>query len=315
MIDICALSGAVKQHQQIVRIVIADLKGSAPRGPGVSMLVWDTGVSGTIGGGALEFDAVKTARKMLDAQDPLYVLHETLGRHHKQVCGGALTLVFERFDAAKLQDAFPNADRPGAYLRKVDGGAPTPPPSLLRQWEAQGPTPIQFKEGWLIEPTKAPRRRILIYGAGNVGHALARVLAPLPQFEIYLVDVREDKFRDLPDNVHQSWQRLPTDLLAEAPDDAAHFIMTPEHDYDLELCHRLLGRQFGYAGLIGSATKWTRFRPRLLDLGHSERSIARIQCPIGDTRLGKEPQAIAVGVVAALLKNGQSQSASVRDTA
>lgn len=311
MINVEALSNAVAQHGAVVRIVIGALQGSAPRGPGVAALVWADGISGTIGGGALEFEAVKTARDMLQAQIPLHVFCQTLGPDHKQFCGGALTLVFERFDAAKLQETFPNSDRDGAYLRKVGEGAATPPTQLLRDWEAQGLTPTRLQDGWLIEPTRAPRRRIMIYGAGNVGHALARVLAPLPQFEAYLVDVREDQFRDLPENVHQSWQRLPTDLMAEAPDDAAHFIMTPEHDYDLELCHRLLGRSFGHAGLIGSQIKWARVRRDLLALGHAERSIARIECPIGDTGLGKEPQAIAIGVAAGLLRH---QQASVRDT-
>ncbi len=314
MIDVHALSQAVEQHGAVVRIVIGALQGSAPRGPGVSILIWDDGISGTIGGGAVEFEAIKTARKMLEAQEPLLVQQETLGAGHKQFCGGALTLVFERFDAAKLQDTFPSSDRDGAYLRKVQAGASTPPTQLLRHWETQKPTLTVLQDGWLIEPTRAPRRRIMIYGAGNVGHALARVLAPLPQFEVYLVDVREDLFRDLPDRVHQSWQRLPTDLMAEAPDDAAHFIMTPEHDYDLELCHRLLGRQFGKAGLIGSGIKWARFRKQLQAMGHSERSITRIQSPIGDPRLGKEPQAIAIGVAAALLRHEQEQQASVRDT-
>ncbi|WP_371225338.1 xanthine dehydrogenase accessory protein XdhC [Roseovarius sp. 2305UL8-3] len=314
MIDIQALSEAVDQHGAVVRIVIGALTGSAPRGPGVSMLVWADGISGTIGGGAHEFDAIKIARNMLDRQEPLQVQQQMLGTDHKQFCGGVMTLVFERFDATRLKDSFPNSDRPGAYLRKVQAGASTPPTILLRHWETQKLTPTILRDGWLIEPTRAPRRRIMIYGAGNVGHTLARVLAPLPQFEVYLADVREDQFRDLPRTVHQSWQRLPTDLMAEAPDDAAHFIMTPEHDYDLELCHRLLGRKFGYAGLIGSGVKWARFRDELQSMGHSERSIARIQCPIGDPSLGKEPQAIAIGVAAALLRLEQDQQASVRDT-
>jgi xanthine dehydrogenase accessory factor len=55
-------------------------------------------------------------------------------------------------------------------------------------------------------------------------------------------------------------------------------------------------------GLIGSATKWARFRSRLAALGHAPAAIARIRCPIGDPALGKHPQAIAVSVAADLLR-------------
>ena len=54
-------------------------------------------------------------------------------------------------------------------------------------------------------------------------------------------------------------------------------------------------------GLIGSATKWARFRKRLAALGHATAQISRIACPIGDPALGKHPQAIAVGVAAGYL--------------
>jgi xanthine dehydrogenase accessory factor len=78
---------------------------------------------------------------------------------------------------------------------------------------------------------------------------------------------------------------------------------------DLELCHALLGHGFASLGLIGSATKWARFRGRLGALGHAAAHIARIECPIGDPSLGKHPQAIAIGVAAAFL----SQARGVMD--
>jgi xanthine dehydrogenase accessory factor len=68
------------------------------------------------------------------------------------------------------------------------------------------------------------------------------------------------------------------------------------------LCDALLRHGFGFCGLIGSASKWRRFRTRLGALGHGAEAVARITCPIGDPGLGKEPQAIAIGVAAELLR-------------
>jgi xanthine dehydrogenase accessory factor len=89
--------------------------------------------------------------------------------------------------------------------------------------------------------------------------------------------------------------------MAHAPRDAHHLIVTYSHALDLDLCHAALSRGFASAGVIGSATKWARFRRRLAQLGHAPAAIDRIDCPIGDPRLGKHPQAIALGVAARLL--------------
>lgn len=149
-----------------------------------------------------------------------------------------------------------------------------------------------------------PRQPLWIWGAGHVGLALAAVLAPLPDFAITWADIAPDRFPDAapPDVTVLPAADLPL-LAGHAPHAAHHLIVTHSHEIDLALCHALLTRGFAGCGLIGSATKWARFRARLQALGHSPAEIARIACPIGDPRLGKHPQAIAVGVAAALLTN------------
>jgi len=59
---------------------------------------------------------------------------------------------------------------------------------------------------------------------------------------------------------------------------------------------------FAYLGLIGSKTKRQRFMHRFEQRGIEPETIARMTCPIGiDSINGKEPEVIAVGVVAQLL--------------
>ena len=57
--DVEALRRAVEAHGRVARVVIAEVKGSAPREVGAAMLVWDGGQAGTIGGGALELEAAR----------------------------------------------------------------------------------------------------------------------------------------------------------------------------------------------------------------------------------------------------------------
>ena len=71
MFDLAALSSALAAHGRVARVVIAAHDGSSPREVGAAMLVWDRGQSGTIGGGALEYEAVGKARDWLAAWAPI----------------------------------------------------------------------------------------------------------------------------------------------------------------------------------------------------------------------------------------------------
>ena len=55
--DRASLAAAVADHGTVARILVLRSAGSAPRDGGTSMLVWADGMSGTIGGGTLEWQA------------------------------------------------------------------------------------------------------------------------------------------------------------------------------------------------------------------------------------------------------------------
>jgi xanthine dehydrogenase accessory factor len=188
--------------------------------------------------------------------------------------------------------------------RSLDGLAmPLTVSRLLAAARGQGVLPaVQLIQGWLVEPATRPQRQVWIWGAGHVGRAMVAVLAPLPGLALTWVDIAPDRFPDaLPPGVRALPVPDPAEAVALAPREAEHLIVTFSHALDLELCHRLLTHGFAFCGLIGSATKWARFRSRLKGLGHRPEDIARITCPIGTPTLGKHPQAIAIGVAGQLL--------------
>lgn len=293
-----ALKAAVAAHGRVARVVIADLKGSSPREVGAAMLVWDSGQSGTIGGGALEFAAAKAARRQ---SEQARVSRHALGPELGQCCGGAVVLLSEVYDADAV------AALEGAVIARPVAGAVEMPLAVRRmlgkardRGERPGPALI---DGWMVEPVLRPARQFWIWGAGHVGRAMVDVLAPLPDLAITWVDTGPERFPEhVPEGVTVLPAANPADLVRHAPVAAEHLIVTYSHALDLELCHRLLSHGFGFAGLIGSATKWARFRSRLRALGHRPEAIARITCPIGDPGLGKHPQQIAIGVAAQLLR-------------
>lgn len=293
------LARAIEAHGQVARILVVDSAGSVPRGAGTAMLVWAQGQEGTIGGGALEFEAVKAARQAL-AQGKDQMQRQPLGPALAQCCGGAVTLLTEVWDDARLNGI-------GQIIARPLPGETGPEPLAVARAVAElrngstNATPI-VTGGWIIEAISAPTKPVWIYGAGHVGRALVTMLAPLPDYAITWVDTDLSRYPEtIPENVTVLPAKTPADVVTLAPPEAAHYILTYSHALDLELCHRLLGHGFASVGLIGSTTKWARFRKRLAQLGHCDAQISRIACPIGDPSLGKHPQAIAVSVVSSLL--------------
>jgi xanthine dehydrogenase accessory factor len=153
---------------------------------------------------------------------------------------------------------------------------------------------------------------VAVFGVGHVGLELARILARR-DLDLHLVDSRpeqlhEDRLGVLADavaavHVHHV-PVLPELVLAELPPGAHVLIMTHDHAEDFALCDAALRTPgLGSIGLIGSASKWARFRRRLADDGHPAEAIDRITTPIGLPGLnGKDPSTIAISVAAALVE-------------
>lgn len=297
--DVESLRNAVITHGRVARVVIAEVRGSSPREVGAAMLVWDGGQSGTIGGGTLEFEAAKTA---LSQTQHRHLSRHALGPDMGQCCGGSVALLTEIYEAADLKTLS------GDVIARAVSNGPQPlsVARILSRARNMGTQPAeQLVGGWMIEPVYRPDQPLWIWGAGHVGRALVDVLSPLPQYGITWIDTGPERFPEaIPDGVTPLPAAQPELLVPHAQSNAQHLVLTYSHQLDLALCHGLLGHGFQFAGLIGSDTKWARFRSRLKALGHSPEHINRITCPIGQKDLGKHPQAIAVGVATELLQLG-----------
>ena len=161
----------------------------------------------------------------------------------------------------------------------------------------------------------APRFVLQLYGAGHVGRAIVALLADLP-CQVQWIDERESEFPPGLSPAHV--QRLCVEPVqaevAAAPAGAFYLVLTHSHEIDLALSQAILQRgDFGFFGLIGSRTKRARFEHRLTERGLSAEVIARMTCPIGLAGIvGKEPETIAVAVVAQLLQVAGTLPQSLR---
>ena len=249
-----------------VLVTVDDTAGSVPRETGAWMLVFPQTVSGTIGGGRLEFDAIAEARRRLagTADGAGTVKRYALGPSLGQCCGGVVLLRFEKVgpaDAAALARRFeaelaPLALFGGGHVGKalVEVLAPLPfavtwidsrdeifPPQVPANVQCEHSDPVQAAVADL-----APHSRVLIM---SFSHA--------EDLDVVAACLKRQRERgDLP-----------------------------------------------YIGLIGSKTKWATFRHRLEERGFRKQELAQVTCPIGIPGIaGKQPEVIAVAVAAQLLQ-------------
>ena len=154
-------------------------------------------------------------------------------------------------------------------------------------------------------PDQAPLFDLQLYGAGHVGRAIVHLLGTLP-CRVTWIDEREAEFPAVPPPPHIT--RLCVDgveaEVQQALPGAFTLVLTHSHDLDLRIAEAVLRRgDFGFLGLIGSATKRARFLSRLTQRGVAAEALARLTCPIGVAGIpGKQPEQIALAVVAQLLQ-------------
>lgn len=301
----------------VVRVVVAEVRGSTPREAGAFMLVGESVIVGTIGGGRLEWEAIAAARELLTgATTAAQIRTSVLGTDLGQCCGGVVCTWLDRFTRADLdllRAAADTAARGSAVLvstlsdRRVER-------RLLRGRDAEesgsgAPRVIRdASSGQVIlqEPLDQKFPAVWLYGAGHVGQALARVLVELP-VDLTWIDSRPER-RAIPGVRFES---DPVASVSEAPVGAYFLVMTHSHPLDFRLCQEVLQRDdFAWLGLIGSESKSARFRSRLRREGLDASTVARLVCPIGIEGVrGKWPAVIAVSVAAQIMQETSAPGA------
>lgn len=308
-----AAAAYLSKHAAVARVTVVALRGSAPRDPGASMLVDLDGTLGSIGGGRLEWQAIRAARELLGDRRaaPVRIDDLILGPDLGQCCGGRVELWLERLTrddlpwlreaARRVRDAggvsIATAVRGCAASHRVLA-APTGAARLTLQRSAAGNVT-------LLEVVRPQRLPLWIFGAGHVGQALIQLLAPLALFDITWVDSRSELLPSgLPGCVTPKVCASPTDLVDAAPPGTLYVVLTHDHALDYELCRLILARgDTGWLGLIGSASKSARFRSRLRRAGIGGERLSELHCPIGVGGIAsKLPAAIAIAIAAQLLQ-------------
>ena len=179
-------------NQICAMVTILQTRGSAPREAGVRMIVLaNGGFSGTIGGGALEWEAIAMARVAIaktqtDGFGPnLHQSQQALGPDLGQCCGGSVSLLLEVIEPDRLAElsVLAEAEKAGAFETESKIKVSRVERSII---SADDPA----REGCFREQFGANKQTLALFGAGHVGRALMLALAPLG-FVVLVLLIRE----------------------------------------------------------------------------------------------------------------------------
>ncbi len=249
--------------EPLVLVTVARTSGSVPREVGAWMAVAEHDITGTVGGGHLEFDAIARARTALLGGELAEEVRYPLGPSLGQCCGGVVWLRFDRIAAG--EDLTARLPRPplrplalfgaghvGDAIARIARDLP-----LALHWidsrESQFP-PEPLPRGWRQEVCEPPADAVDDLTPGSAVLVMSHNHAE--DFDIVAACLKRRRERG----------------------------------------------DLAFIGMIGSRTKWASFRQRLQARGFVQSDLDGVVCPIGVPGVaGKQPAVIAVAVLAQIL--------------
>jgi xanthine dehydrogenase accessory factor len=331
--DIAARDG---DGPSLVVATVLRAEGSTPVYAGAKAVMGSDGLlAGTIGGGAVEGEALRRAASMPGNGGAANVFDFTLqgpgGTDPRPICGGLMRVLLQPLSAADrgacvaAHEALTSRQR-GILETAIAG------PEVQTRWLTDASDPFCQKalatlrvvhlpgadgaDERLLEPV-LPLPLLLIVGAGHVGQALA-AQAALSGFQLAVIDDRADVLdpAGFPKEARLLCGDIPA-LVRDFPVDADTFVVlvTQGHLADGRALAQCLRRPAAYVGMIGSRRKITLMRQHFLTSGiATAEEFDRIHAPIGLDIGAETAPEIATSILAQLIavRRGAAQPDKAR---
>ncbi len=154
----------------------------------------------------------------------------------------------------------------------------------------------------LLYEALSPQPRLVVFGAGHVGTALAELATQATQMALEIHDDRAERAKtSIGRAVVSHLPGYPPTPRFDA--DTMVVICTDSHTSDLAVAAQVLASEPlpTYIGLLGSLPKSEEFRKRLRTQGIPPDVLEHLHCPVGLPIGGKNPGEIALSILAELV--------------
>jgi xanthine dehydrogenase accessory factor len=283
------------------------------------MLVGPEGrLLGSVGGGCVEADVIAAALAAQAEQQPKLLtqhLNADLTQHLNAdlagdlglSCGGTVDIFVEPLitDERYLRVLELAAAADSGLVRTATAWTDGPVKTFeqLEPQRAARAAATLTRDGRFVEERLSPAPRVLVFGAGHVGAAIARA-ASAAGFRVVIIDDRPE-YAD-PARFDAGIAVLAAEVetaLARYPLTSADAVViaTRGHRNDALILERVATSAAGYVGLLGSRRKKIVVTKGLRAAGVPARSLQRVRVPVGLPIGAVTPEEIAVSVVAELI--------------
>ena len=325
----------------VVATIISD-SGSTPRTAGSKMIVYGDGhISGTIGGGAVEGDAIGKALNLFETRGcdlVSYDLNHNSNRTRMDlICGGRMQVLLEYVPVTSLDMEIYQTvceqirqSRPCVLIGKVSEandqitvqravvtaekksiGAFQLTDEDFEVLEKGGKHTMNTnlvevaQQRYLVERILPPET-IYLVGGGHVSKEIAGLTKYLG-FRTIVIDDRAEfanteRFKDV-DGVKVCPGFFDVFKDFEITADSYIIIVTRGHSFDKEVLSQALRTEAGYIGMIGSRRKRESIYQKLIDEGLERSLLEKVYCPIGVPIEAETPAEIGISVVAQLIQH------------
>lgn len=294
----------LEKQEDCMLVTVVARSGSAPGRKGALMLVGREGyVTGTIGGGMLEYECIGLAKEDLKEKKGgvrQYRLTKESAAGLGMVCGGDVDVLFSYVDSQ---------DKNLETIEKME---------QCLEKHTSGWIGLSLDGSDLIFVDKAPLEnthyyfkeignlsRVYIFGGGHLAKELVPVLAHLG-FRCVVTDDREDfSTPELFPQAEEVYTCNFDALEGKYPIESQDYIiaMTRGHLGDMDVEKFALKTEAHYIGVVGSRKKTAAVNEALRACGFETSDIERIVTPIGLDIYSDTPAEIAISIAAQLIKD------------
>ena len=261
----------IRDKCKIALIEIVEVVGSSPREMGSWMLVSDKSIFNTIGGGTIEFEMIKEARKLLELNFfGKKIFESKLNPKIDQCCGGRI----------KCQISLATSD----MLQKVEKK---------------------------INNEISKYNELYLFGGGHVGKAILQLSSHLPvkvtvtDSRNEIIESLKIQFKKYSKTIKFNTDVFPERIIPTSNLRGAFLVMTHSHANDFNIIEELLRyRSKNYIGMIGSKTKKLALKKYLIERNFDEKTVDLVHCPIGRKATfesSKRPEVIAALVISDII--------------
>lgn len=303
------VSDHLQQQHPVMLVVVVDYEKGSPGKTGFKIAVTNDATYGTIGGGVMEFNLILLSREFLASATPVRIIkklvhnpHTSIGEPSGLICAGSQTICMLSLGCEDVDSAINTLSAlkwyaPSHLVLSLTG---------LQFRMGKQPTHSQFhwteEQNWQYRENVGSEYTVYIIGGGHVGLATARVMQTL-DLNVVLIDDRDDApaIKDdslLVRKIIASYETVARYI--EEGEKSLIVTVTSAIQSDRMVLQSILGKKFGYIGLMGTQAKISKI---LNSFSPTEKNyLDGIHAPIGIDIKSKTAEEIAVSIAAEVIR-------------